>query len=212
MTKLIWVGSAAVSVAMLASPAMAINDPIPGVDIIVKKNPGGIALVEDVTDMRGGFTVRLKAAGRYTLSTACPAGMLPCPPRRLSVFLPDGGPASGARLIAAADGSYDVIVAKGGTALRGVVCTTAGSAGLKSVTTAEGNMQPDLPGAAINTSRSNIKRPSVAMAAPDVAAEPPGSIINTSRSNIKHPSVAMAAADLARGCALPATQDVSTAR
>lgn len=184
MTKLIWVGSAAVSVAMLATPATATVAPIPGIDIIVRKKPGGIAMVHEVTDMRGGFTVRLKAAGRYTLSTACPAGMLPCPPRRLSVFLPDGGPASGARLIAAADGSYDVIVARGGTALRGVVCTTAGSAGLKSVTSAGGNMQPDLPGAPINTSRSNIK----------------------------HPSVAIAAADLARGCALPATQDVSTAR
>ena len=191
---------------MVGSPAIAGSDPIPGIDIIVMKKPGGIAMVETVTDPRGRFTLRIKAAGRYTLSSACPAGMRPCPAQLLSVYLPDRRPASPVRLIAAADGSYDVIVANGETALTGVVCTTgAGIMGQKSIiNTSRGNIkrptvaavsagdeaEPDPPSSTvINTSRSNIKHPSVTAVSAGGEAELPGAAINTSRSNIKRPSV-----------------------
>lgn len=51
-------------------PGMAINDPIPGVDIIVKKNPRGIKVTLP-SDASGKFSLRLQEAGNYTVSTVC---------------------------------------------------------------------------------------------------------------------------------------------
>jgi hypothetical protein len=52
------------------SAALAINDPIPGIDIVVRKNPGGIAVITPI-DESGKFSLRLTERGNYTVSTAC---------------------------------------------------------------------------------------------------------------------------------------------
>ena len=62
---------AALALSFSVTAAMATNDPIPGVDIIVKKNPGGLAVVVATTDAKGKFSARVAAPGNYTLSTAC---------------------------------------------------------------------------------------------------------------------------------------------
>ena len=49
------------------------------------------------------------------------------------------------------------------------------------------------PGASINTTRSNIKRPGVAAEETEAPAGPPGAPINTTRSNIRKPGVAVEA-------------------
>lgn len=45
------------------------NDPIPGVDIMIKRNPGGIA-VQAKTDSAGHFTLSGLTPGKYTLQLA----------------------------------------------------------------------------------------------------------------------------------------------
>ena len=52
-------------------PALATNDPIPGVDIIVRRNPGGVA-IHATSDKSGNFTFDNLAPGKYTLSVAAP--------------------------------------------------------------------------------------------------------------------------------------------
>ena len=59
--------SALAFVVVSASSAWAINNPIPGIDIIIKTNPGGIAVAQGTTDARGGFDVKELAPGRYTI-------------------------------------------------------------------------------------------------------------------------------------------------
>jgi hypothetical protein len=49
--------------------ARAANEPIPGVDIIVKKNPGGIVATAHA-DKVGRFTLRLTEPGDYTVTTS----------------------------------------------------------------------------------------------------------------------------------------------
>lgn len=46
--------------------AFAINDPIPGIDIVVKKNPGDI-VVRTKTDAKGEFTIKDLPPGAYTI-------------------------------------------------------------------------------------------------------------------------------------------------
>ena len=62
---------AAVALTLAATAAMATVAPIPGVDIIVRKKPGGLAVVVATTDAKGKFSARVAAPGNYTLSTAC---------------------------------------------------------------------------------------------------------------------------------------------
>ncbi len=47
--------------------ALAINDPIPGVDIIVKKNPSGIVVSSFQTNGQGEFTIKDLEPGQYTI-------------------------------------------------------------------------------------------------------------------------------------------------
>lgn len=68
------------ALALMAPAAMAASNPIPGVDIIVRKKPPKTAIVVPV-DTSGKFSLRLKEPGTYTISTACrtdgcPAGAL----------------------------------------------------------------------------------------------------------------------------------------
>lgn len=72
------------SLAFPGSGALASDNPIPGVDIIVQKNPnppGPISVV--LPDPSGNFSLRLTERGNYTISTACrlPGG---CAPHKLS--------------------------------------------------------------------------------------------------------------------------------
>jgi len=50
-----------------ASSAWATNDAIPGIDITIKTNPGGIAIIQTTTKANGEFTLRALAAGKYTI-------------------------------------------------------------------------------------------------------------------------------------------------
>lgn len=95
-----WPASRALALAVaiaLAIPGAAVlaGEPIPGVDVELGKNPGGISQVLPV-DAAGRFNLRITERGGYTLSTSCrlPAG---CLPHTLSVN-PTGtepGPAQG---------------------------------------------------------------------------------------------------------------------
>ena len=49
------------------SGAWASNDPIPGIDVIVRKEPDHRIVVQTTTDARGGFDVKELAPGRYTI-------------------------------------------------------------------------------------------------------------------------------------------------
>lgn len=50
-----------------ASSAFAADVPIPGIDIIIKANPGGINIAASTTDAKGEFKIKLLAPGRYTI-------------------------------------------------------------------------------------------------------------------------------------------------
>lgn len=77
---------------LLAGPvlAQAINNPIPGVDIIVEKNPGGGALVVGQTGRDGWFRgpVRVET-GEYQVTAACPPRRM-CRAFRLTTVRVDG--------------------------------------------------------------------------------------------------------------------------
>jgi len=63
---------------LMSMTAMATNDPIPGVDIIVQKNPGGTVVVTGhVSKKSGKFSVQVKEPGQYTISTACKQSACP---------------------------------------------------------------------------------------------------------------------------------------
>lgn len=112
------------------------NKPIPGIDIVVKKNPGGIPVVVPIDDS-GKFSLRLKEPGNHTISTACrqPSG---CLPHKLSGALKpgaDGEPSIIAILIglllpaqkASADGmTFDFTVGDRGVFLSGQFQDAAG--------------------------------------------------------------------------------------
>ncbi len=109
-----------IAVGLLGIPtiALAANDPIPGVDIIVKKDcrprecPPGIAAN---TDSHGRFTARIAEPGSYQIWSDCRSRRAPrpCPARTLTLR------ATGAEPRRAADGSYTVTVPRG----RAVVLT-----------------------------------------------------------------------------------------
>jgi hypothetical protein len=110
-TLLLAVGLA---LALTGPAAMAAGEPIPGVDIIVKKKPPKTTIVVPV-DASGTFSVRLKEPGNYTVSTACRAGG--CPPVALSINV------AGQALQPGADGaaSYDFSVGQDGLDLGGQI-------------------------------------------------------------------------------------------
>ena len=101
-----------------ATTAIASGKPIPGVDIIVRKKPGGI-IATVVSDERGRFSVVVLEPGRYTVSTSCPAKRpRTCPPHRVSINVSDKP------LRAGLGGSHDFAIAKGVSAvITGVVET-----------------------------------------------------------------------------------------
>ena len=94
----------AVSVLMLAAaaPMRASDDPIPGVDVVVRKKPSGVPMVVASSNSKGQFSGRVSAGGQYTISLVCKTE--PCP--RFTVTLS----ASGKVLRAKPDGTYDLTV------------------------------------------------------------------------------------------------------
>lgn len=56
-----------IALALSTTVAMATNDPIPGVDIIVEKNPGGSVVIQTHTDANGSLTLRGLAPGDYVI-------------------------------------------------------------------------------------------------------------------------------------------------
>lgn len=79
--------AAALGVLLLSAPAMAqgrTNNPIPGIDIIVQKDPGGSALVVGQSGPDGWFRgpVRVEA-GEYEIRATC-APRRQCPAFRLT--------------------------------------------------------------------------------------------------------------------------------
>lgn len=88
-----------------SSNAMATSNPIPGVDIIVKKNPGPNSAIVATSDVNGLFVVRLVEPGQYTVSTDCKR-LKVCPPYKVKIT------AKGSILKPSRQGSmaYDFIV------------------------------------------------------------------------------------------------------
>lgn len=92
MSRLLIAGAALMLAAALAAamPAAAINNPIPGVDIIVRKDPDGSALVVGSVGRGGAFGGSAKLeAGTYVIYTACSGGVR-CPPHTLTSLMVDG--------------------------------------------------------------------------------------------------------------------------
>ena len=56
---------AALVLVVLTSSAFATNDPIPGVDIIVRRNPGGIKVGMTKTDDKGTYKIEGLEPGNY---------------------------------------------------------------------------------------------------------------------------------------------------
>ncbi|MDP1914245.1 hypothetical protein [Brevundimonas sp.] len=88
----------AAAVLMLAFPAIpataqspehrAEND-IPGIDIIVRKKPGGVAMPAGTSGRNGRFSVRVRVErGEYEVTTAC-RPRTPCPRHRLDELMVD---------------------------------------------------------------------------------------------------------------------------
>jgi len=86
----------------IATPMQAAINPIPGVDVIVKKNPHGIRSVVATTDRSGRFTGRVTEPGQYTVFIVCKTE--PCPHFTVSLS------ASGKVLKANKDRTYDLTV------------------------------------------------------------------------------------------------------
>lgn len=85
-------------------------EPIPGIDIIVRKKPGGVRVAATVSDASGRFSVRVAEPGQYTVSTACRSGNA-CQPHTVSLT------ASGVLLKPSADGTYEFSVGARGPAV-----------------------------------------------------------------------------------------------
>lgn len=101
----------AVGLACWGSAALGTSNPIPGIDIIVRKKPGGSIVVTPTSDHSGKFSVKL-GSGDYTVSTACKSGG--CTPSQLSLNV-------AGKSYPNADGTmiYEFTVGKGGIELRG---------------------------------------------------------------------------------------------
>ncbi len=61
----------AMGLGLALSSSAAMAELIPGVDIIVRKKPGGIVVGNAITDKQGRFSVMIREPGQYTLSIAC---------------------------------------------------------------------------------------------------------------------------------------------
>jgi hypothetical protein len=73
-----------------ATPSVAANNPIPGVDIIVEKKPPPSALVIGSVGPDGGFSIQAKLApGNYVVRTAC-SPRVRCPAHRLTSLSVNG--------------------------------------------------------------------------------------------------------------------------
>jgi hypothetical protein len=96
-------GAALILTAALTTttPTEAGSNPIPGVDIIVRKNPGGTAMVVGSVGSNGAFRGEIKLpAGSYIIYTAC-SPRVRCRANELASLIVDGRsipivPASGA--------------------------------------------------------------------------------------------------------------------
>lgn len=187
-----------------ATPAIANNNPIPGVDIIVKKKPGGVAIVANTTDKSGQFTARVGEPGDYTISFACRA-KAPCP--RFAATLA----ANGKSLKSSEAMTYDLTVGRDPVTLTGSVETLDDRADASTrcpsvAANAQGQTRQ-----LINTTRSNIKHPKAAHA--EAAADEQGQTrasISTTRSNIKHGAAAQAEGD--QPCDAAAPEDAPARR
>ena len=110
MTRLYLAGAAVLATVALAAatPSVATNKPIPGVDIIVEKNPPPpSALVVASVNPDGGFAGQAKLVpGSYRVRTAC-SPRVRCPAHRLTTLMVNGKPvnttASGGVRIAVGD-------------------------------------------------------------------------------------------------------------
>ena len=68
------------------------GEPIPGVDVNLGKNPGGLPIVVATTDREGRFSARVRVErGEYAVSTACSPRQA-CPPNRQLTLTVDGRP------------------------------------------------------------------------------------------------------------------------
>ncbi len=66
-TNFVRAALACAALALSTTAATATNDPIPGVDIIVQKNPGGTIVIQTHTDSNGSLTLRGLAPGDYVI-------------------------------------------------------------------------------------------------------------------------------------------------
>lgn len=56
----------ALAVAPIAG-AWAANEPVPGVDVIIKTQPNSIVIIQVTTDAKGEFTLKRLGVGKYTM-------------------------------------------------------------------------------------------------------------------------------------------------
>ncbi|MES2002274.1 MAG: carboxypeptidase-like regulatory domain-containing protein [Pseudomonadota bacterium] len=186
------------------TPLAASETPIPGVDIIVKKKPGGVAIVANTTDKSGQFTARFAEPGDYTISFACRA-KTPCP-RFAATIAANGQPLKSSEAM-----TYDLTVDRDPVTLTGSVETLDDRADASTrcpqvAANAQGQTR-----ILINTTRSNIKHGKAAQAeAADDEQGQSGTAINTSRSNIKHGAAPHAEAD--KPCDAAAAKDAPARR
>lgn len=101
---------ACVALALPAGPAFAANNPIPGIDIIVRPEPCGgtgqrpcMPTATGTTGKDGRFNLRLTGAGIYALGSACKRGG-PCKAHTLAVT------ANGAPVKAGPDMTFRITV------------------------------------------------------------------------------------------------------
>lgn len=84
--------AAALGLLWLTAPAMAqtSNQPIPGINVVVKKQPTGNALVVGQSGRDGWFSGRIRVeGGEFEVSAACPPRRQ-CPAFRLASVSVDG--------------------------------------------------------------------------------------------------------------------------
>ena len=85
-----------------AAPMQAASNPVPGVDIVVRKKPPRNKPLVATTDHSGRFTAQVTEPGEYTVFIVCRTE--PCPRFTVSIS------ASGKELKANKDLSYDLTV------------------------------------------------------------------------------------------------------
>jgi hypothetical protein len=156
----------------LATPAFqatAANNPIPGVDIIVQKKPGGSA-IHRTSDASGQVSIRLAEPGHYTITTSC--GPRRCP-SHTAMFSVSGAPL---KPVPGAANTFEFNVAEGqAVVLTGEVRSPDVAAGTA------GDADAGAARASINTSRSNIRN-KVVVGAPTKHAEHVMVDVSTTRS------------------------------